>query len=176
MERLVDKDLIFIMGGIGAAPLRGVLHHVLEFSDSYGKICVLHGAKTPGDMIFKEEFLGLAGNETVRCLLTVDNIIGDANWDHGVGVVTDLFNNHRYDDIDPSNTIALICGPPIMYKFVIHELEKLKIPEDQIIMTLERRMKCGIGKCGHCAIDGVYSCVDGPVFTFWDAKFTKNMI
>ncbi len=176
MDSLIDKDLIFIMGGIGAAPLRGVLHHVLEFSESYGNICVLHGAKTPQDMVFKEEFLGLAGHETVRCLLTVDNIPEDDSWEHSVGVVTDLFNQNRYDDIDPSKTIAMICGPPIMYKFVIMELEKLNIPQDQILMTLERRMKCGIGKCGHCAIDGEYACTDGPVFNYWDAKSTKEMI
>lgn len=176
MDRLVDKDLIFIMGGIGAAPLRGVLHHVLKFSESYGKICVLHGARTPQDMIFKEELHALTAHETVRCMLTVDMIPEDNNWTHGVGVVTDLFNHNKFDDIDPSNTIAMICGPPIMYNFVIMELEKLNIPQDQILMTLERRMKCGIGKCGHCVINGKYSCTDGPVFSYWDAKSIKDMI
>ena len=176
MERLVGNDLIFIMGGIGAAPLRGVLHHVLEFSESYGKICVLHGARTPQDMLFKEEFLGLAGHQTIKCLLSVDSITDEDNWDYNVGVVTTLFDQYRKEELDPTRTIAMICGPPIMYKFVLQELEKLNIPQDHILMTLERRMKCGIGKCGHCVIDGVYSCVDGPVFTYWDAKSLNDMI
>ncbi len=89
-------------------------------------------------------------------------------------MVTSLFKYIK--EIIPNETYALVCGPPIMYKYVIEELLKYQIPKHQILMTLERRMKCGIGKCGHCAIDYIYTCIDGPVFSYWDVIYMRELI
>jgi NAD(P)H-flavin reductase len=105
--------------------------------------------------------------------LTVDKD-DSGEWKENVGVVTTVFP--KLETIDPSSTYGLVCGPPIMYKFVIEEFIKLDIPKDQILMTLERRMKCGVGKCGHCAIDYIYTCIDGPVFTYWDVIHMRELI
>ena len=175
-EKMKDMDLIFVMGGIGAAPLRGVLHYVLENAQDYGHICVLHGARSPNEMLFKQEFFKLVEHDTVTCMLTVDSTTGDEGWAHNTGVVTKLFDQYETEHKDPMNTAALICGPPVMYKYVMQELITLGVPQDQIYITLERRMKCGVGKCGHCVIDYIYACVEGPVFTHWDAKSITEMI
>jgi len=89
-------------------------------------------------------------------------------------LVTKLFP--QLDNIDHDNTVGMVCGPPVMYKFVLQEMLKLNIPKDQILMTLERRMKCGVGKCGHCAIDYIYTCLEGPVFTYWDVIHMRELI
>jgi sulfhydrogenase subunit gamma (sulfur reductase) len=95
-------------------------------------------------------------------------------WPYKVGLVTTLFQD--LGKIDANNTYAAVCGPPVMYKFVMQELVKLGIPKHQILMTLERRMKCGVGKCGHCAVEYLYTCIDGPVFSWWDVLRMKELI
>jgi NAD(P)H-flavin reductase len=168
-----DKDVLIIMGGLGAAPLRSVLLYCLDNRDLFRKVSLLHGAKRPAEMIFRDEFFALKDREDLDCYLSVD---GDdtGKWTERIGVVTTLFQDLK--NVDPGNTVALVCGPPVMYKFVINELLKLNIPKDQILMTLERRMKCGVGKCGHCAIDYIYTCLDGPVFTYWDVLHMRELI
>lgn len=176
VQKMEGKNLVFIMGGIGAAPLRGVLHYVLQHRDKYKQVCAMHGARTPQHMLFVKEFEDLIENPEVSCMLTVDKTYPGDPWEHSTGVVTTLFDKYQDSGIDPNETVAMICGPPVMYKFVIEKLLEMKIKQNQIFMTLERRMKCGIGKCGHCAIDYVYTCVEGPVFTYWDAKDMKDLI
>jgi len=166
-------DLFIIIGGLGAAPLRSLILYSLDNREQFGRVHLLNGAKTPADMLFREEFLELIDREDVECLLTVDKD-NSGKWPCYTGLVTSLFN--RIEDIKPENTYACVCGPPIMYKFVLNELVKLNIPKHQILMTLERRMKCGIGKCGHCAIEDIYTCMDGPVFTYWDVLHMKELI
>ncbi len=173
VARMKDKDILIVVGGLGAAPLRSVLLYCLDNRDLFRRVSVLHGAKRPAEMIFREEFFALKEREDLECLLAVDED-DTATWTENIGVVTTLFPKLR--EIDPANTYALVCGPPVMYKFVINEFIKLKIPKDQILMTLERRMKCGVGKCGHCAIDYIYTCIDGPVFTYWDVIHMKELI
>jgi NAD(P)H-flavin reductase len=155
------------------APLRSVLLYCLDNRDLFNNVILLHGAKNPAEMIFREEFFHLKRREDLECHLTVD-ADNTGEWKENVGVVTTLFP--KLAKIDPSNTYALVCGPPIMYKFVLKELIKLEIPKNQILMTLERRMKCGVGKCGHCAIDYIYTCIDGPVFSYWDVLHMKELI
>ena len=173
VERMKDKDILIVVGGLGAAPLRSVLLYCLDNRDQFRRISLLHGAKRPSEMIFREEFFALKEREDLECHLAVD---GDdtGTWTENIGVVTTLFP--KLKEIDPSSTYALVCGPPVMYKFVIKEFVKLNIPKDQILMTLERRMKCGVGKCGHCAIDYIYTCLDGPVFTYWDVIHMRELI
>jgi sulfhydrogenase subunit gamma (sulfur reductase) len=173
IDKMEGKDVLIIAGGLGAAPLRSLLLYVLDNRDRFGKLVYLHGARTPGEMLFREEFMQLKEREDLECLLTVDKD-DTGKWTERTGVVTNLFD--EMEPIDAANTYAAVCGPPVMYKFVIQHLVELKIPKHQILMTLERRMKCGIGKCGHCAIEYLYTCMDGPVFTYWDVLHMKELI
>jgi NAD(P)H-flavin reductase len=173
VDRMKNKDILIVVGGLGAAPLRSVLLYCLDNRDQFRRVSVLHGAKRPAEMIFREEFFALKEREDLECLLAVDED-DTGTWIENIGVVTTLFPKLR--ETDPANTYALVCGPPVMYKFVINEFIKLNIPKDQILMTLERRMKCGVGKCGHCAIDYIYTCLDGPVFTYWNVIHMRELI
>ena len=173
VEKMRDKDVLIVVGGLGAAPLRSVLLYCLDNRDQFRRVSLLHGAKRPDEMIFREEFFSLKERADLECYLAVDED-DTGTWTANIGVVTTLFPLLK--EPDPSNTYALVCGPPIMYKFVIKEFVKLNIPKDQILMTLERRMKCGVGKCGHCAIDYIYTCLDGPVFTYWDVIHMRELI
>ena len=173
IEKMIGKDILIVVGGLGAAPLRSVLLYCLDNRDQFGRVSVLYGAKRPAEMIFREEYLSLMKREDLECHLSVDKD-ETGEWTQNVGVVTTLFP--KLSKVDPQNTVALVCGPPVMYKFVIEEFVKLNIPKDQILMTLERRMKCGVGKCGHCAIDYIYTCLDGPVFTYWDVLHMRELI
>jgi NAD(P)H-flavin reductase len=173
VERMQGKDILVVMGGLGAAPLRSVLLYCLDNRDQFGRIILLHGAKRPAEMLLREEFFSLKRREDLECLLTVDTD-DTGEWPEETGLVTQLIP--KLTDLDPENTFGLVCGPPVMYKFVLKELVQLKIPKDQILMTLERRMKCGVGKCGHCAIDYIYTCLDGPVFTYWDVIHMRELI
>jgi len=167
------KDIIIVVGGLGAAPLRSVLLYCLDNRDLFGRISVLYGAKRPAEMIFREEYFDLKKRGDLECHLAVD-ADDTGQWPENIGVVTTLFP--KLKEVNAVNTYALVCGPPVMYKFVIRELIKLNIPKHQILMTLERRMKCGVGKCGHCAIDYIYTCLDGPVFTYWDVLHMRELI
>ncbi len=172
-EEMTGKDILIIMGGMGVAPLRSVLLYCLDNRDLFQRVLLLYGAKRPAEMILREEFFALRTRGDLECHLTVD-ADDSGQWPARIGLVTALFPHLK--KIDPQNTYALVCGPPVMYKFVIKELIKLTIPKNQILMTLERRMKCGLGKCGHCAIDYIYTCLDGPVFTYWDVLHMKELI
>lgn len=173
VDKMQGKDILIVMGGLGAAPLRSVLLYCLDNRDQFGRVILLHGAKRPSDMLFREEQLELKKRDDLECFLTVD-ADDTGEWTENTGVVTTLFS--QLDDIDPDNTFGLVCGPPVMYRFVLQEFLKLQIPKDQILMTLERRMKCGVGKCGHCAIDYIYTCLDGPVFSYWDVIHMRELI
>jgi sulfhydrogenase subunit gamma (sulfur reductase) len=173
VEDMEGKDVMIVMGGLGVAPLRSVLLYCLDNRDLFNRVILLHGARTPSDMIFRDEFLALKERDDLECYLTVDQD-NSGQWKENIGVVTTIFP--KLKTIDPSSTYGLVCGPPVMYKFVIKEFIKLDIPKDRILMTLERRMKCGVGKCGHCAIDYIYTCIDGPVFTYWDVIHMRELI
>lgn len=173
VKKMKGKDIMIVMGGLGAAPLRSVLLYLLDNRDQFGRVMLLHGAKRPTEMLLREEFFSLKEREDLECYLTVDED-DTGEWPEDVGLVTQLFK--KLGTINPENTFSLVCGPPIMYKFVLEEILKLDIPKDQILMTLERRMKCGVGKCGHCAIDYIYTCLDGPVFTYWDVIHMRELI
>jgi sulfhydrogenase subunit gamma (sulfur reductase) len=173
VEKMRDKDILIVVGGLGVAPLRSVLLYCLDNRDQFRRVSLLHGAKRPAEMIFREEFFSLKERDDLECHLAVDED-DTGTWAEKMGVVTTLFPLLK--KTDPSNTYGLVCGPPVMYKFVIKEFIKLNIPKDHILMTLERRMKCGVGKCGHCAIDYIYTCLDGPVFTYWDVIHMRELI
>ena len=173
MDKMGGKDILIVAGGMGVAPLRSLLLYVLDNRDKFGKLTYLHGARTPSEMLFRDEFMQLKEREDLKCLLSVDKD-DTGKWTEKVGVVTTLFND--LGPIDAKNTYAAVCGPPVMYRFVMEHLVKLGIPKHQILMTLERRMRCGVGKCGHCAIEYLYTCIDGPVFSYWDVIHMKELI
>jgi sulfite reductase subunit B len=162
-DAMKGKDILFICGGIGLVPVRSAIQYVLDNRNDYGRVMILFGAKTPRDRLFTNEFDQWRNTKNVTLLETVDH--RDETWSGPEGVITTLMPLVK---VDPTRTIAIICGPPIMYKFVITELLKTKFHEDQIYLSLERHMKCGVGKCGHCQINNIYVCQDGPVFKFSD--------
>jgi len=172
IEKLEDNNLLIIAGGLGMAPLRSLLWYALDNRARFKDIIFMLGAKTPDEMLFKYELLRLIDRPDIKCLLTVDKD-EEGIWKAHFGVVTKLFD---YVELDPATTYAALCGPPIMYKFVLRELLKRNFSRDRILMSLERKMKCGIGKCGHCSIGYKYTCIDGPIFTYWDAINLPEMV
>jgi NAD(P)H-flavin reductase len=132
----------------------------------------MYGGRNPDEMLFKYELLNLLDRDDMNCHLSVDRD-ESGMWKARVGVVTELFNDLK---IDPANTYAAICGPEIMFRFVLQKLLEQNFPKDRILMSLERNMQCGVGKCGHCMIGYKYTCLDGPIFTYWDAINLPEMI
>ena len=163
-EELKGKDLFFVAGGIGVVPLRSLIAEVMNKPDDYGTISIIYGAKTPGELLFLDEFKEWEARGA-DCKITVDR--AEDSWAGNVGVVTTLMPEV---EVDPENTMAFIVGPPVMYRFVLLELFQKSIPHRNILMSLERRMKCGVGKCGHCQINGFYVCQEGPVFRYSQAN------
>ena len=172
LETLKGKDLLLVAGGLGMAPLRSLFQAVLDDRKNYGDIVLMYGARNPDDVLFKYELLGLMNRTDLKYLLSVD-VDDEGIWRQYVGVVTGLFKGVQ---LNSDNTFCALCGPPIMYRFVIEELLKRDIPKEQVFVSLERMMKCGVGKCGHCAIGEYYCCTDGPVFRYSDISHIKEAI
>lgn len=164
-DEVVGDNILFVGGGIGLAPLRSLINYVLDNRHDYGRVKILYGARTPGDMVFTRELAHWAKVTDTEVLYTVDR--GDADWQGSVGLVTGLLPRIT---LTPDNYSAFVCGPPVMIPFVIKDLLKLGFKEDKIISTLENYMKCGIGKCGHCLLGGKYLCIEGPVFKYSEMK------
>jgi sulfhydrogenase subunit gamma (sulfur reductase) len=188
MEELFGKDLLLVAGGLGVAPIRGVLQYTLQNREQFGDISLLYGVRCYDLMLYREEILDYFRNGDSINLKTYlsyedkeDQICYGLECERDDrctnGMVTKLFSMIDRPD---NNTVSIIGGPPIMYKFVIRELEKLNFAPESVYMTLERRMRCGVGQCGHCIVGTgksiKYVCKDGPVFTLWDAMNTKGMI
>jgi NAD(P)H-flavin reductase len=165
VEALEGSDLLLIAGGLGMAPLRSLLWYALDNRERFTSVTLLYGARSPEDMLFRDELVSLADRPDLTCLLTVDRD-PKGGWTHHVGLLPALLDRIR---VVPSTTFAAVCGPPIVYRFVLERLLALGFSKDRILMSLERRMKCGVGKCGHCSVGYKYTCLHGPIFTYWDA-------
>jgi sulfhydrogenase subunit gamma (sulfur reductase) len=161
LEEVTGRDIVIITGGCGLAPLRPAILQMLENRGKYGEIWILYGARTPADRDFKSDLELWSARGDVHLLQTVD--VPDETWSQNVGVVTTLFEKMQ---INASDAVAFTCGPPIMIRFATISLLKMGFSEDRIVMSLERYMKCGVGKCGHCCLNHVYICTEGPVFTY----------
>jgi NAD(P)H-flavin reductase len=172
IDVMEGSDLLFAAGGLGMAPLRSLIWYALDNRDKFGNITLMYGSKTPADMLFREELVSLVDRNDLNCLLTVDSDPG-GQWQNRIGLLPHLFDHAR---IDAARTYAAVCGPPIVYRFVLKRLLDLGFSKDRILMSLERRMKCGVGKCGHCSIGYEYTCLHGPIFTYWDAINLPEMI
>ena len=171
VDQFFGKDILIIAGGIGLVPLRSLIHYVLDHRQDFGRLIILYGAKNPQELLFREELADWTARDDVEFHITVDK--GDESWTGKTGVITTLIPGLK---LDLNRTVAAITGPPVMYKFVIMSLNSKHLPEDQIYVSLERRMKCGVGKCGHCQINGVYCCQDGPVFTYAAIKSLEEAL
>lgn len=165
VEEMRNKNLVFVGGGLGLAPLRSLIRTVFADRRDFGRVTILYGARTPSDLLFQDEFAAWGETDNAEVLVTVD--VGSGDWRGHVGVVTTLFAKTA---ISAQNAVAIICGPSIMFRFVIQELLKIGFAEEAILLTLERFMKCGMGKCGHCNIGSKYVCQDGPVFSYKELK------
>jgi sulfite reductase subunit B len=160
-----DNDILFVAGGLGLVPLRSLIWSVLNSRKDYGKVYILYGARRPQELLFREELKNWEERKDIEYYVTVD--VWEENWQGHVGVITTLF---PYIQFDPMKTQAVVVGPPIMYRFVIRELKNRRVPDANIWVSLERKMKCGVGKCGHCQINNIYVCQDGPVFNYKQIK------
>lgn len=155
------KNIFFVGGGIGMAPIRTIMLHLLEHRADYGRISLLYGAKSPRDMAYSYETEDWLKREDLDCTLCIDNPY--EGWPHRVGLIPNVLKELNPS---PDNCVAVLCGPPIMIKFTVQALEGLNFAPENIVTTLEKRMKCGIGICGRCNIGSHYVCIDGPVFTW----------
>ncbi len=171
VQILEGNDLLFVAGGLGIVPLRSLINYVMDNRRDFGKVDILLGCKAPGEMLFGDECETWSKRLDVDFNCTVDR--GDPDWKGNVGLITTLIPGVT---LDAERTFAIVCGPPIMYRFVLKELIKKEIPENQIYVSLERHMKCGLGKCGHCQIQQYYCCQDGPVFSYDQIKNIKEAI
>ena len=165
LKTAYGKDVVFIGGGIGLPPLRGLIWNVLDERGRFGTVTILYGARTPTDLVYRDELKEWERRPDVEFLVTVDR--AEPGWDGNVGMVPTLFDK---TELRPETSMAFVCGPPIMIKFVIQDLLMRGFAEDSVISTLERMMQCGVGKCNHCAIGHRYVCRDGPVFTYRQIK------
>ncbi len=172
LDELRGRDLVVLGGGIGGAPLRPVIHSILDNRADYGRLTILWAARSPSLLVFTDEYEAWRNAPDTELHLTVDE--ADAQWGGNVGLITELLEAVAPS---PDNAAAIICGPPIMIKFVVLALKKLGFADEQMIMTLEAKMKCGIGKCGRCNMGETFVCLDGPVFAYTQvARFLESFV
>jgi sulfite reductase subunit B len=169
LDHMFGYDLVIVGGGLGIVPLRSLIRYIMHNKNDFGNVKILLGCRTPREMLFGDETQEWMKRSEIKMDCTVDK--ADEEWRGNVGLITTLIPGV---DINPARTYAVVVGPPIMYKFVIKELLKKNIPPHQIIVSLERRMRCGLGKCGHCQIEGVYVCQSGPVFNYAQLESFKG--
>lgn len=161
VEQAAGKDILIIAGGIGLAPLRPVVYDALSKRRIFGRVCLLYGARTPDDLLYTKELSKLGKEANLQTIVTVDRAGRD--WTGNVGVVTTLIAKAQFD---PGNTLAMVCGPEVMMRFTIRELQKRGMRTDAIYISMERNMKCAVGFCGHCQFGPTFICKDGPVFRY----------
>jgi sulfite reductase subunit B len=168
VEKLKNKNLFFVAGGIGLAPLRSLINYCLDNRDSFKKIDIVNGARSSKDLVYKNEYETWAKAKDTRLSLTID--CPEENWTCLVGVVPKVI-----EQLKPSceNTFAIVCGPPVMIRYTLPVLLKLGFCPESIITTLEMKMKCGLGKCGRCNLGQHYICKDGPVFNYQQLEALK---
>jgi NAD(P)H-flavin reductase len=161
VDEAAGSDIVLVAGGIGLAPLRPALYHILSKREKYGKVVLLYGTRTPDDILYRRELERWRSRFDLDVYITVDR--APAGWRGNVGVVTLLISKASFD---PVNSVAMVCGPEVMMRFAVQELLKHGIGGGDIHVSMERNMKCAIGLCGHCQYGPVFICKDGPVFPY----------
>jgi len=165
LDKIKGKDLLFIAGGCGIAPLRSLIQYALKNRKNFGKVEIIYGCRAPKDIFYKEEIKAWGENKDSNVHITVDE--PDEAWSGARGVVCVLLPKIR---VNPKSAFVFLCGPSVMIKFAIRDILNLGFKEQNIYASLERYMKCGIGKCGHCYVKGKYVCTDGPNFSYTEMK------
>lgn len=171
MERMKNHHILLIAGGLGLAPLRAPIQHVIENRADFRDVDIFYGARTPSHLLFDYQYEEWRRIDDINLQVIVEN--PDDRWTGPTGMITKLLDNH---DIAPNDTYAIVCGPPVMFKFVCSRLNEMGIPMQRMFVSLERRMHCGMGKCCRCNIGSTYTCLDGPVFDFWSVLNLKEAI
>lgn len=161
LDAFRGRDVLIIAGGIGLVPLRSLIHYVLDNRDDFGRLIICYGSRSDAELLFTDELKQWAESPDVEYHVTVDR--GSPAWQGKTGVITTLIPDLQ---LDLPHTVAAVCGPPVMYRFVVLALQTKGLPEENMYLSLERRMKCGVGKCGHCQINHSYVCQDGPVYHY----------
>ncbi len=172
VDRFEGCDVLLVAGGLGMVPLRGLLQYLVDLRQLFGRITLLYGSRTPDAVLFADELSSVSDRGDAEVRLAVDST-NDQPWDGEVGFVTELVDGL---EVDAARTYAVCCGPPVFYKFVLDRLVSKGFGKDHIFLSLERRMECGIGKCGHCAVGYTFTCLHGPVFSYWDAINLPELI
>ena len=171
VEKFKGKDVLIVAGGIGLVPMRSMINYVIDNRDQFGKLIICYGSKSDQDLLFTDELAQWDKDPSIDYHVTVDQ--GSESWQGKTGVITTLIPGL---DLDLPNTVCCICGPPVMYRFVLMSLKSKGFSDENIYMSLERRMKCGVGKCGHCQINHSYVCQDGPVYHYPDIKLLQEAL
>jgi sulfhydrogenase subunit gamma (sulfur reductase) len=170
---MAGQDLLLISGGCGLAPLRSLIQYCQDRPDDFGSVTILHGAKSPEHLMFRDELTSWESSQRFTCSVTVNHSSGEGCYDGAVGLVTELIAPLK---LDPVRTVAVIVGPPDMYRTVIHQLKQKGLPSGRIMVSLERHMQCGVGKCGHCSIEQLSCCQDGPVFFLSEIEHLRGAL
>ena len=171
VDEAKGRDIVFICGGLGLVPQRSFIRYVMDNRGDYGRVVILQGTRDMDQRFFEDELAAWAKGHDVAVIETLDK--PDPRWKGNVGVVTTLISKLQ---VDMKSAILSICGPPVMYKFVLMALAEYSVPHEHIYLNLERKMKCGVGKCGHCQINHLYCCIDGPVFKYSDLAVVPEAI
>jgi NAD(P)H-flavin reductase len=171
MEKMTGSNILLVAGGLGLAPLRAPIYWASEHRDEFEDVHILYGTKDSGQMLFTYQYEEWEKVDHIKLLTIVEE--ASKGWRGRTGLITDLF---KEIDITPDNTYAIVCGPPVMFKFVCDHLDGLGIPMNRMFVSLERRMHCGMGKCCRCMVGSTFTCVDGPVFDYWSVLNLKEAI
>jgi len=165
LEKIKKKNILIIGGGVALAPLRSLIRYIIQKRDGFGNVVIMYGARTSKEILFKSEISSWKNVKNFKVFLTVDET--DNSWSEDIGLVTTLFDKYT---VPVKDTYSIVCGPSIMMKFTTRKLLEKGFDEDHIFLSMERRMKCGVGKCGHCNIGGKLVCQHGPVFSYGELK------
>jgi len=171
LDAMKGSSVLLIAGGLGLAPLRAPIFHVTENLGEFEDVHIIYGAKRPVDLLFDYQYEQWRRIYDLELSIIVEE--PDPDWEGEVGVITKLLDDVQ---VDPDQTFAIVCGPPVMFKFVCNRLSDMGIPMHRMFVSLERRMHCGMGKCCRCNIGSTYTCVDGPVFDYWSVLNLKEAI
>lgn len=172
LDLFKDKELLLVGGGVGLAPLRALFLALYETRDNYKSVCFCCGARTPEDYLYKDQLFGPWQSLCEKFTFRIAADKAGPEWKHRVGVVTTLLDDLP---LNVKNSLAVVCGPPVMMKFATLKLLELKYPEDGIYLSMERKMYCAVGHCRHCLVGDLFVCKDGPVFTYSQVKNKPNV-